>query len=439
MSKFIAIKNPPRAEEIPELKTLLARKADTEFVALLEESLAKANQNALAEAPKGLDAALYKALPFPGMNGWPTTFDEYVDFLARFCVWIPQQSSDPAWLADPDKPLGEHQEVYDRLCFFYFLIDQRLDHGGVLQDIEWFSKFLVLYAKAWGAFLDTPRSFNDDILHSFMEYSPEYRVEDSMIGPEGNKRPNAASGWLTFNQFFARHLNPGLRPILNLADNTTLTVPADCTYKQKYAINARGAIPGIVLKGTHTYASVQQLLQGSQYADSFNSGNFIHLFLGPYSYHRFHTPVAGIVKECYALTGDVSLNVTLGGRQFQAADSATDGYEFLQARGVVTIDTTGSEFGDIGVVAVIPVGMCQVSGVNMTHEVGKPCAKGDEFGYFTFGGSDIIILTQNGADPQYNSAFDAATPPYSHYGSLLATVSPKQPQPEAVISQQEVI
>jgi len=40
--------------------------------------------------------------------------------------------------------------------------------------------------------------------------------------------------------------------------------------------------------------------------------------------------------------------------------------------------------GDVGVVAVIPVGMCQVSGVNMTHVPGTQCIKGEEFGYFTF-------------------------------------------------------
>ena len=302
------------------------------------------------------------------MDGWPTTFEAYVDFLVRFSRWIPQQSSDPVWV-EPGNPQGEHQEVYDRLCYFYWLIDQDLGDGRVLQDDPKFAKFLVAYAKVWGNFLDTTDSFNDDILQSFIDYSPEYQVENSMIGDP--PRPNLASGWLTFNQFFARELNPGLRPITKLAHNTTITAPADCTYKMHYEIDANGQIdPPITIKGTHTYATVQQLLSGSQYADAFNGGHFIHFFLGPYSYHRFHTPIAGIVKECYPLTGQVYLAVSLDGNgQFDAADSSQDGYEFLQARGILTIDTTDSPYGDIGVVAVIPVGMCQVSGVNMTHEV----------------------------------------------------------------------
>jgi len=406
----------PAPKDIPQLKPLLDHADEADFVALLEDSLKMADDKAKTD----LDPALYAALPYAD-TAWPTTFDTYISFLVEFAHWIPQQSSDPAWL-DPDSPLGEHQEVYDHLCFFYWLIDQPVGpDGGVVQDIPWFADFLRDYATLWGDFLDTTESFNDEILQTFIDDSPKFRVQDSMIGSP--PRPNAPSGWLTFNQFFARELNPGLRPIANLADNTTITAPADCTYKQHYQIDASGTIqPPITIKGTHTYATVQKLLEGSQFADQFNGGNFIHFFLGPYSYHRFHTPVAGTVIECYPLTGQVYLKVALGGGQFQAADSAEDGYEFLQARGIITIDTTYSPYGNVGIVAVIPVGMCQVSGVNMTHEVGTGCNKGDEFGYFTFGGSDIIVLTQAGTDPVYDPAFARTPPPYSLYGSLIATV-----------------
>lgn len=405
-------------QDIPQLKSLLDHTSDTDFVALLEKSLMAAD-----EAAQGaLDPALYAALPYADME-WPTTFDAYVVFLVEFAHWIPQQSTDPAWL-DPTSNIGEHQEVYDHLCYFYWLIDQPVGpDGGVIQDILWFADFLVDYVGLWGDFLDTTDSFSEDILQTFIKASPEYRVEDSMIGTP--LRPNAPSGWLTFNQFFARELNSGLRPIANLADNTTITAAADCTYKMHYNISATGQIePAITLKGTHTYATVQKLLEKSQYADSFNSGNFIHMFLGPYSYHRFHTPVAGVVKECYPITGQVYLKVALDKGQFYAADSANDGYQFLQARGIITIDTTNSPYGNVGIVAVIPVGMCQVSGINMAFEVGQNCNKGDEFGYFTFGASDMIVLTQVGTNPVYNPCFAQKPPPYSLYGSSIATVQP---------------
>jgi phosphatidylserine decarboxylase len=423
----ISIYNDHTPEDLPGLKPLLDHRADSDFVALLEESLRLADEG----ARRDLDPGLYAALPFEDME-WPTTIDDYIKFLVRFAFWIPQQSTNPVWVA-PNNPQGEHQEVYDHLCLFYWLIDQPvLPDDGVLQHYSWFEEFLVGYADVWGAFLDTPASFNDEMLDSFIAESPKFRVEDSMIGDP--PRPNAPSGWLTFNQFFAGELNPGLRPIANSSDNTTITAPADCTYRMHYNVDADSNIePKITIKGTHTYANVKDLLKGSAYADSFANGHFIHLFLGPYSYHRFHTPVAGVVMDCHALTGQVYLQVRIGGskpgepgNQFQADDFATDGYEFQQARGVLTIDTSRSPSGDVGIVAVVPIGMCQVSGVNMTHELGRECRKGDEFGYFTFGGSDIIVLFQEGFDPQYNmDFFGPEGPTYSLYGTKIATITPR--------------
>jgi phosphatidylserine decarboxylase len=415
----------PRPESIDALQPLLEHRHDAVFVTQLAESLTQAK---ILASNGRLNPVLYKALPRPYLEEWPTTFAEYVEYLVRFSCWIPRESTDRAWL-DPGKHLGEHQEVYDRLCWFYWLINQPLDslNGGVLQDIRWFAEFLTGWTKAWGKFLDSPESFSDDILQTFIAGAPNYRVQDSMIPISKDAavlRPNNPSGWKTFNQFFARELNPGLRPIASPADNTVITVPADCTYKKDLQISQTGEIEPILIKGTHTYGTVRQLLEGSEYADAFNGGYFIHLFLGPYSYHRFHTPVAGLVEECYPLTGRVYLNVSLSDGQFLAADSADDGYEFQQARGVLTVDTRDSPHGNVGIVAVIPVGMCQVSGVNMTHMEGRACNKGDEFGYFTFGGSDIIILMQKGSNPRWNPNFTPGTTYYSHYGTELATVTP---------------
>jgi phosphatidylserine decarboxylase len=46
-------------------------------------------------------------------------------------------------------------------------------------------------------------------------------------------------------------------------------------------------------------------------------------------------------------------------------------------------------------VAILPIGMAQVSSVNLTVETGATLRKGEEFGYFLFGGSDIVMLFQN--------------------------------------------
>jgi len=177
----------------------------------------------------------------------------------------------------------------------------------------------------------------------------------------------------------------------------------------------------MVIKGTHTYWSVKQLLKASQYADCLAEGHFVHSFLGPLLVPSVPHPVAGIVKECYPLNGRVYLQVLIEGQQFEAADSAGDGYEFSQARGVLTSDTTGSPYGDVGIFAVIPIGMCQVS-TGPTRSARS--AQRAPSSAITFGGSDLIVLTQKGTDPVYNPAFVKDTGYYSLYGGPMANATP---------------
>ena len=370
---------------------------DKELSNLLNKSLVQAK----ILAAESLDPTLYQVLE------WPINNEEYLDYLTWFARWTPNQSGSEAWKRPGH--YDQNQEVYDRLCHFYWLIDQEITVEGSaikseVQNGPWFSKWLVVYANLWGSFLNTPASFYDKILESFIKNSPQYNVEDSMITDTytGKQRPNEPSGWLTFNQFFARELNPGMRPIDTPYDNTVITSPADCTYKATYPIDSNSEIEQITIKQTHSYASIHDLLDGSPYQDDFANGIFVHYFLGPYDYHRFHAPVSGEVLECRAVRGKVYLDVNITENQFDAPDSAKDGYEFYQARGIIILDTKNSSYGDIGKVAIIPVGMCQVSSVNMLAEKGKTLLKGDEFGYFLFGGSDIIMLFENGIGLKLN-------------------------------------
>lgn len=383
---------------IDELKAKL--EMDTDLANLLTESLQKANVIGETE----LDSDLYKALE------WPKTIAEYLAYLTEFAHWTPQQSTDKAWTAPGT---DEQQEVYDHLCHFYWLVDQKVGSDSkIVENNEWFSKWLIDYANAWGDYLDTTDSFNQEILASFMNDSPKYTVGDSMV----DGRPNTPSGWLTFNQFFARELNPGLRPIASPMKNSVITSPADCTYRNTFAIGPDSKMDAITIKKTHKFANVEDLLDGSPFRGDFANGTFAHYFLGPYSYHRFHTPVAGLLRECRAVRGLVYLDVEITDNQFNAPDSSQGGYEFSQARGIVVLDTTGSAYGDVGLVAVVPIGMCQVSSVNMTAAVGNNMLKGDEFGYFLFGGSDIIVLFQEGTNPHIYTSGQ-----YRHYGTTIAT------------------
>lgn len=114
--------------------------------------------------------------------------------------------------------------------------------------------------------------------------------------------------------------------------------------------------------------SVGALLQDSPYASSFAGGVWVHSFLSTFNYHHFHSPVSGTVLEARVIQNAAYLGVTatngkLGARrgikngvkggdagaQIVAQDQS--GYQFLQTRGLVIIDTSTSTEGDIGLVA----------------------------------------------------------------------------------------
>lgn len=67
-----------------------------------------------------------------------------------------------------------------------------------------------------------------------------------------------------------------------------------------------------------------------------------------------------------------------------------DTYQFNHERGFVVADSP-----TVGLVALVPVGMSLISSVKLTPEVGTELRKGDQFGYFLFGGSDMVLLFQD--------------------------------------------
>lgn len=393
----VLIRHPdPSETEEPLVPTGIIRKLqeiveqDANLARLIESSLRQAHEIARAELKQDLYGAL----------SWPIDLPGYYDYLDEFARWIPRQTDNPAWQTSSP---GERyaKEVSDRLAHFYWLIDQEINTGGsaVAQTHDVFRGWLTEYAQAWGNFLDKDESFDGEILQSFQRNAPEYHVEESMI----DGRPNMPSGWHTFNQFFARELNVGLRPIADPTNNLVVTSPADCSFKQTFGIDAESNIPATRLKQTHVFGNIKELIEGSKYADSFAGGTFAHYELPPSVYHRYHVPVAGAVEEVFVVQGKVYMEVTIEDGELQSKDVSQSGYEFTQTRGVLTLDTGASGHGDLGIVAVIPVGMSHVASVNLNAAVGTHLSKGDEFGYFQFGGSDIIVVFQEGVAEQVDN------------------------------------
>ena len=308
---------------------------------------------------------------------------DYLRFINEFVNWVPYEI---------DKGPQTGKAFYNKTCKFYFVLDQEpikkyqnkvapLDHAEKLTPL---SNWIVRYANAMGSFMDTPESLTNESLESFRKCGV-FNM-DEYLEPRG--------GWKTFNQFFARSVKPGYRPIAAVSDPSVIVSAADSTFDGQWEIRKDSQVN---VKGL--YWKIEELLEGSPYKHKFANGLFMHAFLGPSDYHRQHAPVDGLVLEARVIPGQAYLQVVVdppdpneeGGRcrlkphrHFDAPDDA--GYQFAQARGLIVLDSP------IGLVAVVPIGMCQISSVVLTAEEGMTLRKGEELSYFQFGGSDIILL-----------------------------------------------
>jgi phosphatidylserine decarboxylase len=304
--------------------------------------------------------------------------DDYLQYVNDILRWVPTEDS-------------QGSEIYNRLCKFGFVLDQPalmelqnpitpVDNPPPLTTL---SAWMVRYANAMGSFLDTPESLTPQSLETFRK-SPSYNL-DEYIEPHG--------GWRTFNELFARNFKPGYRPVAAISDPQVIVSPADSTFDGQWEIRPDSQI---TLKNLHW--RVGELMTGSPYSDRFTNGHFMHAFLSPADYHRQHAPVGGTVLEARVIPGQVYLQVVADdsetgrkrlkpSRTFDAPDNP--GYQFAQARGLIVLDTP------IGLVAVLPIGMCQVSSVIITAEPGVTLRKGEELSYFQFGGSDIVVLFES--------------------------------------------
>lgn len=182
----------------------------------------------------------------------------------------------------------------------------------------------------------------------------------------------------TFNEFFYRKLKPSARPLSAPENPNVLVSPADCR------MSCFPTVPDATrlwIKGVNF--SLASLLQDEQAAKEF-SGCALGIFrLSPQDYHRFHSPVSGIVGEtkkieqgCYYTVNPMAVR--------SEVDVYTD-----NVRSITYIES--SEFGKVAFVAI---GAMMVGSIILTGgaKQGERIERGDEFGYFAFGGSTILVL-----------------------------------------------
>ncbi|KAK7394019.1 hypothetical protein QQX98_013197 [Neonectria punicea] len=194
--------------------------------------------------------------------------------------------------------------------------------------------------------------------------------------------PSDISQYPTFEDFFVRHRTPGSRPIHKPDEGSSAVVVAD---SRVVVYETVSETKKLWIKG-HNF-NMSSLVMDSALGSKFRDGAIASFRLSPQDYHRYHSPVAGRVKQFRSVPGDYY--------QVDPVALSSD-VDILtrNARAYVVIKTEA--FNDVLFVAIGATNVGTVDFQKKWQEPGAEVRKGDELGLFQFGGSSIIVAFQKG-------------------------------------------
>jgi phosphatidylserine decarboxylase len=255
------------------------------------------------------------------------------------------------------------------------------------------------FSKADGAFQDLPSSHRK--VRPFIEKF-NIPIEDYEPGSRPSLDPR--DSYRSFNEFFIRKFKLGKRSFVS--DPYRMPAFAEARYVGFDAIDEKSKYP---VKGQYLLA--KDLIGNDQISKIFDGGPLLIARLCPVDYHRYHYPDNGKVVEHFPVAGAYD-SVNPFALQYK-------NQIFIKNERYVSILQT-ENFGRL---AYIEVGAICVGKIVQTHRWNKSFLRGEEKGYFLFGGSTVILVGEKGAwkpskDISLNTSNGIET--YLHLGQEVA-------------------
>lgn len=184
-------------------------------------------------------------------------------------------------------------------------------------------------------------------------------------------------GFESFNDFFIKQFKPDVRPIFPESDVVVSPVDGKLTVVENLTIDPK--YPNSFFNVKSENFTLQRFLNSDGLACEYAGGMLLIFRLSPYNYHHFHFPVNCVPTK----------KVDLGGG-YESVDPITYKTNInplvINARHLVKLQTS------FGQVLMVIVGAYNVGSIKESFEIGKQYKKGNEAGYFQYGGSTIALV-----------------------------------------------
>lgn len=178
----------------------------------------------------------------------------------------------------------------------------------------------------------------------------------------------------SFNDFFTRKIKPDCRPVPE--DLDVLISPCDCL-ATVYPIQENTTFS---IKNTEY--TLRSLLRSPRLAKRFRGGYAYILRLTVEDYHRYLYSVSGKQSKNYHIDGTFHTVNPIANDYLPIYKENTREYTVIRSK----------EFGDV---LQMEVGALLVGKIS-NHKQSTVVTRGEEKGFFEYGGSTIVVLTQKG-------------------------------------------
>jgi phosphatidylserine decarboxylase len=293
-----------------------------------------------------------------------------------------------------------HSVAFPMSALFSYMM--MTDAGEAIFRNAAFNEAIRQILKEWCRYLNTPES-RHTINHGPQGWLSPFAYQDNKLYEFVTKRSDKYWGWKSYNDFFHRAIKPEARPIAGPDDLTVIVSAND----GNLLTISRGIkrTDEFWLKG-EPY-SLSDMLDHSEYVDRFVDGYVFQSFLNGSNYHRWHAPVDGTVEAAYVVDGLQFSDAESAGPD-PGADLSEGYYSSVNTRGLVFIRADNKA---IGMVCVIPIGITEISSVEITVKPGEKVKKGHQLGYFSYGGSTLALVFERDAIDH----FTAPKPPKGQF------------------------
>ena len=203
-------------------------------------------------------------------------------------------------------------------------------------------------------------------------------------------------GFNSWNDYFIRKFKPGRRPVAEPDNHKVIVSACEST---PFKISADVARRDVFWMKSQPY-SLADMLGGEEFVDDFEGGVVYQAYLSALNYHRWHSPVAGTITRAFVQPGSYFSELDQGSDETLRAEESQAYLSHVAVRALIFIDCDDPA---IGLVSFIGVGMGEVSSCVIGPDIkaGHHVAKGDELGYFQFGGSTHCLLFRRGVIAEF--------------------------------------